>query len=153
MYVLHRNGLAAANVCEGRKKRKEKENTVKKTIAPVNLNGRRPSVSNTWAGTKMLSLCWKEKTYRYGGQGQRKACVMEHKDVLRFYHNDPPYGNGCYDTETLELNLQRRAESCVLSAAITPTCSASKHRLPALVVLFPGREILTPFCQQLVRSC
>ena len=63
--------------CEKGKKKK-----VKKTIAPVSLNGCQPSVSDTWARTKQLSPCWREETHRYGGRGRSKASVTEHKDIL-----------------------------------------------------------------------
>lgn len=76
LYVLHWNRLAPASV-----KRKKKKK-VKKTIAPVSLNGCQPSISDTWARTKQLSPCWREKTHRYGGRGRSKASVTEHKDIL-----------------------------------------------------------------------
>lgn len=58
--------------CEKEKKKKYR---VKKTIGPVSLNGCQPSVSGTWAQTKQLSPCWREKTHRYGGRGRSKASV------------------------------------------------------------------------------
>lgn len=75
LYVPHWNRLALASVEE------EKKN-IKKTIAPVSLNGCQPSVPDTWAWTKQLSPCWSEKTHRYGGRSRSKASVAEHKDIL-----------------------------------------------------------------------
>lgn len=60
----------------------KKKKNIKKTIAPVSLNGCQPSVPDTWAWTKQLSPCWSEKTHRYGGRSRSKASVAEHKDIL-----------------------------------------------------------------------
>lgn len=65
-------------------------------------NGCQPSVSDTWARTKQLSSCWREKTHRCGGRGRSEASVTEHKDILirlnAGFIKTLFKGDGCYDT-------------------------------------------------------
>lgn len=122
-------------------------------------NGCQPSVSDTWARTKQLSSCWREKTHRCGGRGRSEASVTEHKDILirlnAGFIKTLFKGDGCYDTVRSRGGGGQQGWHRP-SVVVTSTCSASERQLPVLTVLMHGNPVLFCFrsttCQHLLRA-